>query len=115
MGKLAGKKLLLLGERDGVPDPAMKACLKDSGAEILFSATEYFVWTAAGAMDLQNQQRVKNAANKYIFLKMFHWLLKELRYLVALIYQKIKQILKMMIYKYQIVENLNSKNGRHHY
>ena len=31
MGKLAGKKLLLLGERDGV------------GAEIVFSATECFV------------------------------------------------------------------------
>ncbi|MFA6892993.1 MAG: glycine/sarcosine/betaine reductase complex selenoprotein A, partial [Synergistaceae bacterium] len=27
MGKLAGKKLLLLGERDGVPGPAMEACL----------------------------------------------------------------------------------------
>ena len=25
MGKLAGKKLLLLGERDGVPGPAMEA------------------------------------------------------------------------------------------
>ena len=43
MGKLAGKKLLLLGERDGVPGPAMEACLKDSGAEIIFSATECFV------------------------------------------------------------------------
>ena len=31
MGKLNGKKLLLLGERDGVPGPAMEACLKDSG------------------------------------------------------------------------------------
>ena len=39
MGKLNGKKLLLLGERDGVPGPAMEACLKDSGAEIVFSAT----------------------------------------------------------------------------
>ena len=28
MGKLSGKKLLLLGERDGVPGPAMEACLK---------------------------------------------------------------------------------------
>jgi len=43
MGKLAGKKLLLLGERDGVPGPAMEACLKNSGAEIIFSATECFV------------------------------------------------------------------------
>jgi betaine reductase len=43
MGKLAGRTLLLLGERDGVPGPAMEACLKDSGAEILFSVSECFV------------------------------------------------------------------------
>jgi len=43
MGKLAGKKLLLLGERDGVPGLAMEACLKDCGAETLFSVTECFV------------------------------------------------------------------------
>jgi betaine reductase len=43
MGKLAGKKLILLGERDGVPGPAMEACLKDCGADIIFSATECFV------------------------------------------------------------------------
>jgi len=43
MGKLEGKKLLLLGERDGVPGPAMEACLKDSGAEIVFTVTECFV------------------------------------------------------------------------
>ncbi len=43
MSKLAGKKLLLLGERDGVPGPAMEACLKNSGAVIEFSATECFV------------------------------------------------------------------------
>ena len=43
MGKLAGKKLLLLAERDGVPGPAMEECLKGCGAEIIFSATECFV------------------------------------------------------------------------
>jgi len=43
MGKLTGKKLLLLGERDGVPGPAMEACLKGSGASIEFSVTECFV------------------------------------------------------------------------
>ncbi len=43
MGKLAGKKVLLLGERDGVPGPAMETCLKNSGAEIVFSVTECFV------------------------------------------------------------------------
>ena len=43
MGKLTGKKLLLLGERDGVPGPAIEACLKGSGASIEFSVTECFV------------------------------------------------------------------------
>jgi len=43
MGKLTGKKLLLLGERDGVPSPAMESVFKNSGAEIVFSATECFV------------------------------------------------------------------------
>jgi betaine reductase len=43
MGKLDGKKLLILGERDGVPGPAMETCLKDSGAEILLSVSECFV------------------------------------------------------------------------
>ncbi len=43
MGKLAGKKVLFLGERDGVPGPAMEAVFKDSGAEVVFSVTECFV------------------------------------------------------------------------
>jgi betaine reductase len=43
MGKLAGKKLILLGERDGVPGPAMEACLQNSGAEIVFAVSECFV------------------------------------------------------------------------
>jgi glycine reductase len=43
MGKLSGKKLILLGERDGVPSPAMEACFAKSGAEVVFSATECFV------------------------------------------------------------------------
>ena len=43
MGKLTGKKLLLLGERDGVPGPAIAAVFANSGAEVLFSATECFV------------------------------------------------------------------------
>ena len=31
MGKLSGKKLLLLGERDGVPGPAMADVFANSG------------------------------------------------------------------------------------
>jgi len=43
MGTLAGKKLILLGERDGVAGPAMEVCLKNSGADVVFSVTECFV------------------------------------------------------------------------
>ena len=39
MGKLSGKKLILLGERDGVPSPAMESVFANSGAEVVFSAT----------------------------------------------------------------------------
>lgn len=43
MGKLTGKKLVLLGERDGVPGLAMESVFAASGAEVVFSATECFV------------------------------------------------------------------------
>jgi betaine reductase len=44
MSKFAGKKLLLLGERDGVPGPAMEEVFKNlNDAEVIFSVTECFV------------------------------------------------------------------------
>jgi glycine reductase len=38
-----GKKAIILGERDGVPGPAIAACLEAAGAEIIFAVTECFV------------------------------------------------------------------------
>ena len=38
MGKLSGKKLILLGERDGVPSPAMEACFADSDEQLAAAA-----------------------------------------------------------------------------
>lgn len=43
MSKLQNKKVLLLGERDGVPGPAMEAVLKPQGVDVVFSVTECFV------------------------------------------------------------------------
>ena len=43
MSKLAGKKLILLGERDGIPSPAMESVFANIGAEVVFAATECFV------------------------------------------------------------------------
>jgi glycine/sarcosine/betaine reductase complex component A len=41
--KLDGKKVIALGERDGVPGPAIAACVESAGAEVVFSETECFV------------------------------------------------------------------------
>lgn len=58
-------KVIIIGDRDGIPGPAIEECVKTTPAEIVFSATECFVWTAAGAMDLENQRRVKELTEKY--------------------------------------------------
>lgn len=41
--KLAGKKVIALGDRDGIPAPAIAACAESAGAEVVFAATECFV------------------------------------------------------------------------
>jgi hypothetical protein len=40
---LKGKQIAIIGDRDGIPGPAIEACLKDSGAIMAFSTTECFV------------------------------------------------------------------------
>jgi hypothetical protein len=40
---LKGKKVVALGERDGVSGPAIEACIKAAGGEVVLSATECFV------------------------------------------------------------------------
>ena len=48
MSILAGKKVVIIGDRDGIPGMAIEEC-----------------GTAAGAMDLENQKRVKEFAEQY--------------------------------------------------
>lgn len=40
---LAGKTVVALGERDGIPGPAIAACVEAAGASVAFTATECFV------------------------------------------------------------------------
>lgn len=40
---LTGKKIAIIGDRDGIPGGAMEECMKSVGAEIVFSTTECFV------------------------------------------------------------------------
>ena len=43
MSILNGKKVAILGDRDGIPGPAIEECIKTAGAEVVFSTTECFV------------------------------------------------------------------------
>lgn len=43
MSILKGKKVIAIGDRDGVPGQAIAACAESAGAEVVFSATECFV------------------------------------------------------------------------
>ena len=40
---LQGKKVIAIGDRDGIPGDAISACAISAGAEILYSSTECFV------------------------------------------------------------------------
>lgn len=40
---LKDKKVVIIGDRDGVPGQAIEECIKTTGAEIVFSTTECFV------------------------------------------------------------------------
>lgn len=43
MSLLDGKKVIIIGDRDGIPAPAIIECLKDTDCEVVFSSTECFV------------------------------------------------------------------------
>jgi len=40
---LRGKKIIALGERDGVPGPAIGACARSVGAEVILELTHCFI------------------------------------------------------------------------
>ncbi len=39
----ANSKVIIIGDRDGIPGPAMEECVKTTDAEVVFSSTECFV------------------------------------------------------------------------
>ena len=43
MAILKGKKVIIIGDRDGVPGPAIVQCVETAGGEVIFSSTECFV------------------------------------------------------------------------
>jgi len=43
MAILKEKKVIAIGDRDGIPGPAIEECVKTAGAEVIFTSTECFV------------------------------------------------------------------------
>ena len=43
MSLFTNRKVVVIGDRDSIPGPAIDECLKTAGAEIVFSSTECFV------------------------------------------------------------------------
>ena len=43
MSLLENKKIIIIGDRDGIPCQAIEECVKTAGGEIVFSSTECFV------------------------------------------------------------------------
>jgi betaine reductase len=41
--KLSNKKIIALGERDGVPATAIGACARSAGAEVILELTHCFI------------------------------------------------------------------------
>jgi hypothetical protein len=41
--QLKGKKVIIIGERDGVQGPSIEDCLKSAGAEPVITQTQCFV------------------------------------------------------------------------
>ena len=59
-----GKEIIILGERDGIQAPAIAECIMSAGAEPVLVQTQCFVWTSAGAVDLDGQQKIKEIFEK---------------------------------------------------
>lgn len=43
MVDLRNKLVLALGERDGIPAPALRACAESAGAQVVYAETQCFV------------------------------------------------------------------------
>ncbi|MBU3159889.1 glycine/sarcosine/betaine reductase complex selenoprotein A [Clostridium frigoris] len=65
MKMLKARKVIIIGDRDGIPGPAIEACVKSADAEVVFSTTKCFSCSLAGAMDNELQQIVKDLTAKH--------------------------------------------------
>lgn len=61
---LRNKKVIIIGDRSGIPGPAIQTCIETTEADVIFTTTDDF-YATAGAMDLDVQRDIMNFANTY--------------------------------------------------
>lgn len=61
---LRNKKVIIVGDRSGIPGPAIQTCIETTEADVIFTTTDDF-YATAGAMDLDVQRDIMNFANTY--------------------------------------------------
>ena len=62
---LDGKKVIIIGDKDGVPGPSIEECVKSAGAEVLFASTTCFACSILGGIEFDQQEIIKDYAKKY--------------------------------------------------
>ena len=63
--EIKGKRVIIIGERDGIPGPAIEAVIKSVGGEPILVQTQCFVWTSAGTLDPEGQEEIRSLVDKY--------------------------------------------------
>jgi len=61
-GILSEKKVIIIGDKDGISAPAIEVCLKSSGVEVVYAATKCFACSITGGLDDEIQQIVVDCA-----------------------------------------------------
>lgn len=62
---LSGRKVIAVGDRDGVSGEAIAACAASAGAEVVLVVNGTYVCTTAGVMDLECQRAIHDLARLY--------------------------------------------------
>ena len=60
----ANQKVIIIGEREGVPAPTIQDCIIDGKCQVLYAVTECAVGSVAGSLDEMTLQKVAAAAGQ---------------------------------------------------
>jgi len=55
---LEGKKIIAIGDKDGISAPAIEVCLKSAGAEVIFLETECYSCRVDGSISNELQEKI---------------------------------------------------------